>query len=297
MTSVDEPVPWAVLLTETVEKLASHGVGDPPAEARWILEEITGAEGAELLLVLDEPATQRGVAHLDQLVARRVAGEPIQYVLGRWSFRTLDLLCDRRVLIPRPETEQVVDHVLTSLDDVRRRRDPDHRPTVVELGTGSGAIALSIAVERPGTDVWGTDVSPDALAVARANLGGLGMAGGAVRLSEGSWFEALPTDLTGHIDLIVSNPPYIAADEELDDSVRDWEPDGALVSGPTGLEAHELIIAHSVRWLAPDGVLVLEIGTAQGAAVTALARDAGFDPVRSVTDHAGHDRTVIARRS
>lgn len=297
MKDLDGTIPWASLLTETIEKLADHGIGSPPAEARWILEEVIGADGAELLLALDEPATQRGVARLDELVARRLAGEPIQYVLGRWSFRTLDLLCDPRVLIPRPETEQVVDHVVGALDTVRAQRDPGHRPVVVDLGTGSGAIALSIAVERPGTDVWATDASPDALAVARANLGGLGMAGGSVRLVEGSWFDALPDELTGRVDVLVSNPPYIADDEELDESVRDWEPDRALVSGPTGLEAHELIIAGAARWLAPDGVLVLEIGTAQGPAVSGLAGDAGFERVTVVADHAGHDRTVIARRS
>src|SRR5699024_9281232 len=108
-------VAWRTLLTETIDRLRRHGIDTADPEARCLLEEITGLEGADLHLGLDAPATQRGVARLDELIARRLAGEPIQYVLGRWSFRRLDLLCDHRVLIPRPETEQIVDHALAEL--------------------------------------------------------------------------------------------------------------------------------------------------------------------------------------
>lgn len=283
-------VAWRAFLDETAVKLSDAGVADPTAEARWLLEEVSGLDGADWILHGDEPATQRGVARLDALVARRVAGEPIQYVLGRWSFRTLDLLCDRRVLIPRPETEQVVDHVLRVLDG---RPGP---ALVVDLGTGSGAIALSVAVERPGTEVWGVDASPDALAVARANLGGLGMSGAQVRLVTGSWYEPLPAELRGNVDLVVSNPPYVAAGERLDTSVVDWEPHEALVSGPTGLEDHEHILAEAPAWLSVGGAVVLEIGSGQGDAVAELARAAGLDPVTVHRDHAGHPRCVVALR-
>ena len=176
------------------------------------------------------------------------------------------------------------------------QRPAGHRLTAADLGTGSGAIALSIAAERRSVDVWAVERSPEALAVARANLAALGMAAGGVRLAEGSWFEGLPLELQGAVDLLVSNPPYVAAHEQLDPSVADWEPIEALVPGPTGLEDYQVIVAGAAEWLAPGGVLVLEIGFAQGVAVPALAADVGLEPVVVHPDHAGHPRTVVARR-
>jgi release factor glutamine methyltransferase len=290
-------VPWRAFLAETVARLEAGGlaISSPVAEARWIVEEASGLEGAELELGLDELATVRGVARLDALVARRLAGEPIQYVLGHWSFRTLDLLCDRRVLIPRPETEQVVEQALGELDRLLLARPAGHRATVVDLGTGSGAMGLSVVAERPGTEVWLVDRSSDALAVARANLAGLGMAGGRVRVVEGSWFDALPTELRGRVDLVVTNPPYVAEGEPLDPSVADWEPGDALVSGPRGLECYEAILAEAPTWLAEAGAVVAAIGATQARAVADLARAAGFAEVTVHPDHAGHPRTLIAR--
>lgn len=297
-----EPVPlertvsWRELLAETTAALAAAEVEQPAAEARWIVETATGLDGAELVLALDDPATVRGVAHLDDMVARRTAGEPVQHVLGRWSFRSLDLLCDRRALIPRPETEQVVEVALAELDDVLIGRPAGHRPVVADLGTGSGAIALAVATERPGSDVWAVDLSPDALAVARANLAGLGMAGSRVRIEEGSWFGPLPDDLRGALDLVVTNPPYVADDEVLPSSVAEWEPRLALVSGPSGLEAYRAILAEAPAWLAPGGVLVAELGSTQAESVAELARGAGLVEVRVEADHAGLDRVLVARR-
>lgn len=292
----DGTVAWRELLAETAARLADVD-GRSDQEARWMIEAASGYEGPELALALDQPATQGGVARLDAMIDRRLAGEPVQYVLGSWAFRTLDLLCDRRVLIPRPETEQVVEVALAELDEVLLARHGDHHPVVVDLGTGSGAIALSMAVERSGSDVWAVDVSPDAIAVARANLAGLGMAGGRVRVVEGSWFDALPDELRGGVDIVVTNPPYIAADELLDPSVVDWEPTGALVSGPTGLEAYRALLADVSSWLAPGGAFVAEIGSTQGEAVAGLSSAAGLVSVRVVPDHAGLDRVVVARRS
>ena len=292
----EQTVPWRALLAETVGLLREARVEAPSQEARWIIETATGLEGTELLLGLDEPATVRGVAHLDDLVARRRAGEPLQYVLGRWGFRTLDLLCDRRVLIPRPETEQVVEVALAELDQVLLGRPGGHGALVVDLGTGTGAIALSVAVERPGTDVWAVDRSADAVAVARANLAGLGMAGTRVRLVEGSWFEPLPEELRGRVDLVVTNPPYVAAHEDLPPAVADWEPTEALVSGPTGLEAYETLVAGVATWLAPGGAFVAEIGATQAVGVVALVIEAGLVDARVLPDHAGLDRAIVARR-
>lgn len=290
-------VSWRELLAETTDRLEKSEVEitSPGAEARWIVAEASGCEGAELELALDDPATVRGVSRLDDMTARRLSGEPIQYVLGRWAFRSLDLMCDRRVLIPRPETEQVVGHALDELDRVLLARPVGHHPTVVDLGTGSGAIGLSMALERPGTDVVMTDVSPDAVAVASANLTGLGMAGSRVQVLEGNWYGALPARLEGEIDLLVSNPPYVAEDEVLPPSVADWEPSIALLAGSDGLNAYRLIVAGAQRWLAADGTLVLEIGADQAEAVRALVLEAGFSEVLVHSDHAGLARTLVAR--
>ena len=230
------------------------------------------------------------MSRLDAMVARRLHGEPLQYVLGHWSFRTLDLLVDRRVLIPRPETEHLVE---VALSIARATTGP---LTIADLGTGSGAIAMALAAElfpRPLT-VWATDASEDALAVARANLAGMGRAAVAVRMEAGSWYDALPPDLAGDLDLVVSNPPYIGTAEDLDERVRAWEPAAALLAGPDGLDALREVIAGAPRWLAAGGSLVCEIGAAQGPAVIALAEAAGLTAARVEPDLAGHDRVLVA---
>jgi len=298
---LDGTVSWADLLAETVGRLVAGGFSadDATREARWIGEEASGLEGAELTAGLGTLATERGVARLDAMVGRRLMGEPLQYVLGHWPFRTLDLLLDRRVLIPRPETEQVVEVALGELDR-RLAADVagDDPAIVVDLGSGSGAIGLSIAAERVrAVEVWCVDASPDAVALTRANLAGLGMAGSSVRIAEGSWFEPLPDDLRGRIDLIVTNPPYVAADDPLPLDVADWEPTSALVPGPTGVEAIDHIIEQAADWLTPGGTLVVEIGETQGPAAEDLARKAGLVGARVEPDLAGRDRALVARRS
>lgn len=291
-----ETVPWRTFLAEAEARLTEAGVAAPAAEARWLVEAASGFEGPDLLLGADEPATIRGVARFDALLGRRLAGEPLQYVLGAWAFRRLDLLVDRRVLIPRPETETVVERALAELD--RLGPAPDGAPRVVaDLGTGSGAIALSVAVERTGVEVWATDVSADALAAARANLAGIGRAATRVRMAEGVWFDALPGELRGRIDVVVSNPPYVAADEVLPPEVADWEPPGALVAGPRGTEALEAIVDEAPRWLAPHGVLVVELAPGHGATIVQRALEAGFADVEAGADLAGRQRYVVARRT
>ena len=211
-------------------------------EARWIVDDVASrAAGAGHR----RPDGRRLEREARVLAARREAGEPLQYVLGRWPFRTLDLVVDRRVLLPRPETEQVVE---VALGELRLLSDPRHAwadrtaavdeveesgaRVCVDLGTGSGAIALSMAVESgsfcPGLEVWATDSSADALDVAEQNLRGLsdvdGAAGRRVRMAEGDWFGALPPLLSGRVDLVVANPPYVAESDfsDLDRTVRDW---------------------------------------------------------------------------
>lgn len=282
----DGSITWRQLLLETAERLGDR------SEARWLCEEASGLEGADWVLGLDDRATERAMSRLDAMVARRLRGEPLQYVLGHWSFRTLDLLVDRRVLIPRPETEHLVE---VALGLARDRPGP---LTIADLGTGSGAIALSLAAElfpRPLT-IWATDASEDAVAVARANLPGVGRAAVPVRIEAGAWYDALPADLAGRFDLVVSNPPYIGTEEYLDNSVRAWEPAAALMAGPDGLDALRVVIAGAPQWLAPGGSLVCEIGATQAAAVLALAESAGLVDTRVEPDLAGRDRILVATR-
>jgi release factor glutamine methyltransferase len=279
---------WRTALAAAAERLRRAGTADATLEARRLVEHASGYDGAELVLALDEAVPQLGGRVLAQLVDRRAAGEPLQYVLGRWGFRTLDLFVDRRVLIPRPETEVVVGCALDEIDRL-------HARMVVDLGTGSGAIALSIAAERGRVEVVATDVSTDALEVARANLAGLGRHGARVKLAAGEWFEALPADLRGDVDVIVSNPPYIGAGETLPADVAAWEPAGALVAGATGLEAITGIVAEAPAWLARPGALVVEVAPHQREQALAAATAAGFTSAGVRTDLAGRDRVLVAR--
>lgn len=282
---------WREMRDSAVIRLADAGVDDPAQEVRWMVEQATGRSGPEQVAALDVEVTAREAKAMGAMLSRRAAGEPLQHVLGRWGFRGLDLMVDSRVLIPRPETEVVAGHALDALVSLGR-------PAVaVDLGTGSGAIALSIAAELwPHVEMWATDRSPDALAVARANLAGLGRRAAVVRLVEGDWFAALPEELRGAVDVVVSNPPYVAAGDVLPDEVARWEPHEALVPGPTGLEAIEVIVADAPGWLAPGGVLVLEIGETQSVAVVSMVEEAGLVDVVVHQDLAGRDRAVTARR-
>jgi release factor glutamine methyltransferase len=228
---------------------------------------------------------------LEELVERRLSGEPLQYVLGTWAFRNLELTVDHRALIPRPETEQVVEAALRLLGD-------RPRPVVVDLGTGSGAIALSIALERPGAEVWATDRDPEALELADANRQ---RTGAVVELRQGSWYQALPQRLSGWVDLVVSNPPYVSDKEwpTLDEEVR-REPRQALVAGDgsdgtPGLSDVEAVLSGAEGWLVPGGAVVVELAPHQAQAAAALARRAGLVDVELTRDLAGRDRAVTAR--
>lgn len=282
----DAVVTWRELLRRTTD-----AVGDP-THARWLCEEAASADAAEFMSLLGDAATERMVAHLDSMVARYRTGEPVQYVLGHWSFRRIDVAVDERALIPRPETELVAEVAI----DVVRGHGPTR--TIVDLGTGTGAIGLAVADELPaeGTAVWLTEASDAALDLARANLAGLGRAARVVRVVAGSWFDALPAGVSA--DVIVSNPPYIAeASDAVESIVAGWEPASALYSGVDGLDAMREITAGAGERLRPGGALVLEIGSDQGDAVRSLLIDAGFVDVEVRPDLAGRDRIAVARRT
>ena len=275
-------------------------------EATWIVER---AEA--------HPTVPAGGVRVTALALadRRVAGEPLQYVLGSWAFRSLELQVDRRVLIPRPETEQVVEVALVELARAASARD-DHAggddPMVcVDLGTGSGALALSLAVEGAGLrrplEVWATDASSDALDVAHANRDALATtdpaAAARVTFARGPWFAALPDRLARRVDLVVSNPPYVGEAEfaDLDPTVRDWEPYAALVaprgrSGVAGLADVEAVVAGAGTWLRRHGGLVVELAPSQAYGAIDAARRAGFARVGTARDLAGRLRMVVASR-
>jgi release factor glutamine methyltransferase len=278
-------------VTTTVGDLLRELDGVVPApEARWLVEAAVGVP--PIGPVLTEEVTERMVRHLEVMVGRLRSGEPLQYVLGHWSFRHLDLAVDHRVLIPRPETEQVAGLAIEIASRVPGPR------RVADLGTGSGAIGLSMAVELPldDTEVWITDVDPDALEVARANLAGIGRAARNVRVALGSWAEALPAGMA--FDVIVSNPPYVAeGSPHLEPIVAAHEPARALLAGPDGLSALRRIAETVPSRLRPGGTLVLEIGFDQGQAVRSLLDGGGLVGIEVVRDASGHDRIVVARTS
>ncbi len=290
-----DEVPWGVFHDEARRRLAA-GPDDvaesADIDARRIVEEASGHEGAAFHLGLHEPATKRGVAHFDKMVARRLAGEPLQYVVGSWGFRTLDLMVDRRVLIPRPETETLAG---VAVDELNRLAQSGHTLRAVDLGTGSGAVGLSIAVERTDTTVLLTDRSTEALQVARANLTGLGPAATRVTIHEGSWFEALPSDVRASVDVIVSNPPYVAVEDVLPRVVADWEPRTALIADDHGRADLRHIIETAGPWLRTSGALVLEMAPTQTEWAAELATDGGFIDVQIIDDLAGRARVVRAR--
>jgi len=285
-------VTWRTLLDETQRAVGGQQVG------RWIVEAASGCPGDELTSLLDVDVGERASARLDAMMERLAAGEPLQYVLGSWGFRHLDLAVDPRVLIPRPETELVVDAALELLQD-RLADRADDPVTIVDLGTGSGAIGLALASELPldGISVWLTDVSAEALALASANLAGIGRHARNVRIATlGSWFAPLDPRLL--FDLIVSNPPYVRdLDPELAEAVRRYEPPVALYGGPDGLNHVRDIVSTAPRRLRPGGWLVMEIGAGQGERVRGALLAAGLTSVEVRPDLAGHDRIALARRA
>jgi release factor glutamine methyltransferase len=298
------PRSWRALRSVAARTLADAGVGPAETEARFIAERVSGFDASEWLDIAEAVPTPRAERQLRDLVARRVAGEPLQYVLGAWEFRGLDLFVDRRVLIPRAETEWVVEVALeeAARSGLRRSRrrlslvEAGTPASAVDLGTGSGAIAIALAAELPDVEVWATDVSEDALAVARANVAGC--AATRVRIAgPGEWFDPLPEALRGAVRLLVSNPPYVAEHEvaDLPGEVADYEPRRALVSGPSGTEAIEYLLERAPAWLAPAASLVCEIAPHQADAMSAHARTLGYAEVMVRDDLTGRARVLVAR--
>ena len=290
MTEESDTVSWREMLAATVEQLGNA------QEARWLCEHASGMDSAEFSTEQDQFVTVACAKSLNSMVRDRLSGVPLQYVMRRWAFRHLDVMVDERVLIPRPETEQVVQVAL----DIARKISSDEALRVVDLGTGSGVIGLSMAFElgAEAAHVWLTDASVDALDVARANMIGIGRAAANVRIAHGSWWNALPQDLAGMIDIAICNPPYIAhASNEVAPDVHMYEPHSALYAHDNGLADLCTVIEGASLWLKQSGWLVLEIGYQQGADVLALMKASGFVDAEIKQDLSGRDRIAVGQLS
>lgn len=269
------------MVDEIAEKLYASGIDNGHQEARWLIE--AAIEGPfPATGFFEDDVRERANA----MAARRIGGEPLQYVTGVAGFRRLELSVGPGVFVPRPETELLVEHALARLPE---------GGTLVDLGTGSGAIALAVADERPDARVFGTDASGEALGWAQVNKGRLDSA---AQFLEGDLFEPLPEELRGQIDVVASNPPYIAENERtaLPRDVIEHEPHIALFSGADGTSIIERIAPAAMEWLKPRGWLAIEISPHLQTVVPSLIRQHGFHEVALHSDLAGRPRIVEARR-
>ena len=263
------------------------------SDAAELLSRLLGTGRGQLHQLRDRALDDAQRACFEAWLVRRLAGEPVQYITGRAAFRDLDLEVTPAVLIPRPETEGLVEAVLEVLHGSAGRWP---KPRVLDLGTGSGAIALAIAQEWPAATVVATDASDQALDVARRNAETHGLSA-RVEWRQGDWFDAVDAD--ERFEIIVSNPPYVADDEaeSLPRNVREFEPASALFSGPTGLEALREIIDEAPRHLVADGLLALELAESRAREVSSWlegARDWSGSELRD--DLAGQPRVLLVRR-
>jgi len=263
-------------LSASTDALEAAGVEQPRLDAELLLAEATGWERARFAAEPEAEIPPPAARLFGEMVRRRLRREPVAYILGRRGFRHLELAVDPRVLIPRPETELLVELAL----ELQPQR-------VVDVGTGSGAIALAVAAELPGCEVIATDTSPGALEVARANAEQLGL--GRIELSEGT----LPADID-EVDLVLANLPYVSeADwDRLEPEVTEWEPREALLAGADGLDA----LRATIPQIAVAPAVGLEVGEGQAAAVAQLLAAAGYTSVEARPDLAGIERVMVGRR-
>ncbi|HNX05484.1 MAG TPA: peptide chain release factor N(5)-glutamine methyltransferase [Opitutales bacterium] len=273
------------ILTRTADYFAEKKVPQPRAQAEWILAEALGCRRLDLFLRFDQPMEEPVLAKLRPLVRRRAAREPLQYVLGSAPFLDLKLKCDRRALVPRPETEELVAGV------VERARPAPAK--ALDLGTGTGAIALSLANAWPEAAVEGLDASAEALALAGENAAANKLEG-RVSFAPSDWFAAAGESY----GVIVSNPPYLtrAEWESAEPEVRDWEPYGALVADDGGFADLEKIVRGAFDRLLSGGLLALETGIAHHDRLASLAGDLGYTGIECVKDLSKRPRFFYARR-
>lgn len=258
--------------------------GLPRLEARMLLQHVLTISHSHIIAHGTQLLSNSELASLNQLCRRRLAGEPLAYLLGWREFYGRRFQVSEAVLIPRPETEHLVDAVLAHLPA---------QGTLWDLGTGSGAIAVTIACERPDAQIWAADISEEALAVAQANASALQAQ---VRFGQGSWYQAQPQPAPHSVDVIVSNPPYIdAQDPHLQQGDLRFEPQQALTDNHNGLSAFETIIAGAKDFLRADGWLLFEHGYDQGEAVRNILSQYKFRKIQTLADLAGLDRVTLGQ--
>lgn len=290
---MSRPAPHLLLdyLTLAAEHLGSKGVDSSRLDAELLLADVLGMSRVELYTNYDRPLAKGEVDRFRDVLRRRAMREPVAYILGRREFWSLELEVDRRVLIPRPETETLVEAALSALGALRSRDGESLR--VLDVGTGSGAIAVALAKECPQSCIVATDLTAAALEVAPRNAARHGVAD-RIEFRQGDLFDAL---VPGEVfDVMVSNPPYCRASElgDMDPEVREWEPVGALVSGPDGMDVTERLVARAAEFLRDDGFLLVEVGTQAATARDLLARNE-WREIRLLSDLAGRSRVLIAR--
>lgn len=285
---------WTVkaALEWTAGFLAEKSDEHPRRSAEWLLSASTGLSRVELYAYHDRPLTTEERALLRDAVRRRATGEPLQYVTGEVAFRHIVVKVRPGVLIPRPETEVLVDSVLPAVDAAIAERG---EALVADLCTGSGCVALAIAQERDRARVWAGDISPIAIEVTTDNIQRLGLAE-RTRVMQGDLFEALPRDLLGTLDVVVSNPPYVPSADvpTLPAEVAGFEPHLALDGGPDGLAVFRRILEEARRWLRPGGVLGVELDERMARSAASEAEQ-WYQGSRVVSDLSGRDRIIVAR--
>lgn len=285
--------PWTTLkiLTWTIGYFEKHGLDNPRVDAEFLLSHALGLERIMLYAHFDRPLERDELDRFRAMVKRRAQHEPVAYITGERGFWSIDLKTDARALIPRPDTETLVEQALERLPEGAARR-------VVDVGTGSGAIALAIAHDRPEVEVAATDVSAEALALARENAEALSLTD-RVTLLKGDLLDALPGGWRDPApDMIVSNPPYVGEGERdvMGQDVLAHEPHQALFAGEDGLDILRRLVPQSFEALTPGGWLLCEMGYRQGEAVRALFEQSGFEQVELYSDLGGNERVVAGQK-
>jgi release factor glutamine methyltransferase len=279
-------------LRQAADYLVGCGISSARLDAEVLLTETLQTDRAGLYLRHFSPLAQEAIDKFWRLVGRRGKREPLPYITGKQEFWSLEFLVDPRVLIPRPETEGLVETGLRILQEEGSQQIPG-KVKLLDIGTGSGCLAIALAQELPGAKIWAVDISAAALRVAKANTT-RHKATKQITLLQGDLFAPV-ADQEGLFDLIVSNPPYVAEEEfsTLQEEVRKWEPRLALNGGKAGIDFHQRLIAESPRYLRQGGWLVMEIGQGQERAIARLAAERGvFTRVHFVKDYAGIDRVA-----
>jgi release factor glutamine methyltransferase len=288
-----DPKTIGTLITWAQRSLDTSGSSNAPQEALWLLAYALGMKHHELASRRDQAVSDEGLARAESVVSRRIAREPLQYILGTQEFCGLDFYVTPAVLIPRPETELLVQEAL-------REGGFAGGAKLVDVGTGSGCVAVTLATVRSDMRIFALDCSRDALTVAKGNAERHGVSDN-ITWMEGDLLSPLhECNLAGAVDAIVSNPPYIAEEvwAGLQPEVRDFEPRLALVAGPKGTEFHERLLHDARPFLVPGGLLVMELGQGQAPLVRQAAEQTGgYAGLQTIKDEAGIERVMIARRT